>query len=507
MRFIYIDSQGKEVSIPTVDALALRIELGAITDGTRLFDVAAFRWAPAGEHEIYRALVREQEEKSGRFVAPPPPMVPPPTPTAPGTGADGGLGLDFDLTVAAPPEEPAGEPPTVPLGRTSAVDFSGLGGLLTDEADEEDAAAGSPADEVGADPGLAMESVLSPSLGETPSDPGPPVLGGLHLEPPLSDLPVDQAGWTARDRMKIETAEEEVAATPWGEERVRSLDLGPARPERPTPPFRPTPLPAAQRPSALPALILAAVAVAVLAGGGWLGWSRLRERQAEAAAAARPLDPPVTIPVIAPALEPRMRALADSARSDWLADVRTTLPAERGLPVEPDREWLGGSYLADASRYPGVEQYWRSVGALLDEIEASDVDRFAALYRERLDSAGVTAADAQQMLDRARAGFQAARPDRRLVYRRMRGVVDASLGLHEFLLANEGRIQHDPAAGGASRDPVLEAVPDTPELGNEMWGRVDRITASLDALGALDQVTTDRLMELLTLKLQAVPIR
>ena len=38
MRFVYIDSQGREVPIPTVEALALRIELGAITEATRFYD-------------------------------------------------------------------------------------------------------------------------------------------------------------------------------------------------------------------------------------------------------------------------------------------------------------------------------------------------------------------------------------------------------------------------------------------------------------------------------------
>ena len=40
-----------------------------------------------------------------------------------------------------------------------------------------------------------------------------------------------------------------------------------------------------------------------------------------------------------------------------------------------------------------------------------------------------------------------------------------------------------------------------------MWGRVDKITQSLDALGALDKVTTDRLLTLFTNKLGAVAIR
>src|SRR5438093_1397245 len=99
MRFIYIDSHGKEVGIPTVDALALRIELGAITEATRLYDEAADRWAPAREHEIFRSLVREREDKSGGFVAPPPPapVAPPPAPRA--------------ATPAAPPPAPPPPPP------------------------------------------------------------------------------------------------------------------------------------------------------------------------------------------------------------------------------------------------------------------------------------------------------------------------------------------------------------------------------------------------------------
>jgi hypothetical protein len=90
------------------------------------------------------------------------------------------------------------------------------------------------------------------------------------------------------------------------------------------------------------------------------------------------------------------------------------------------------------------------------------------------------------------------------VYRQLRGVTEAALGLHRFLLANEGAIAFDAAGGG---DPVREAIPSTPELGRDMWARVDSITASLDALGALDQVTTERLMGLITAKLQTIPLR
>lgn len=72
MRFLYIDSHGREVPIPTVEALALRIELGAITEATRFYDAAADRWAAAGEHEIFRSLARELRgpERRVRSAAP-----------------------------------------------------------------------------------------------------------------------------------------------------------------------------------------------------------------------------------------------------------------------------------------------------------------------------------------------------------------------------------------------------------------------------------------------------
>src|SRR3954469_19469502 len=95
MRFIYIDSHGNEISIPTVDALALRIELGAITEATSLYDEAADHWAPAREHEIFRTLQREREEKSAGFVAPPPPAPVSPAGAAP----------------SAPPPPPGARPP------------------------------------------------------------------------------------------------------------------------------------------------------------------------------------------------------------------------------------------------------------------------------------------------------------------------------------------------------------------------------------------------------------
>ena len=206
MRFVYIDSHGREVPIPTVEALALRLELGAITEATRFYDAAADRWAPAGEHEIFRSLTRELEIKSEGFVAPPPgaslsptsyaPEAPVAEPQPAATEAEPEAspvpeaadeppvvsvsddvlgGLDFGLTIASEPTDhvldasPATQgsdsdslgletSPDLSIGQDEAppasvvpesdlpgsVDFGGFGGLLIDDDQEEEEAEDAP---------------------------------------------------------------------------------------------------------------------------------------------------------------------------------------------------------------------------------------------------------------------------------------------------------------------------------------------------------------------------
>ena len=145
MRFAYIDSHGNEISIPSVDALALRIELGAILADTELHDAQADRWGPAHTHDIFHTLSRDAGEEG--FVAPPPAMAqqPPATesPSAEGaeSEADAGLDdLDFSLADAggtdfgevgsdpAPEvaDEPSGDGADEEDGGFDLGDFSGL---------------------------------------------------------------------------------------------------------------------------------------------------------------------------------------------------------------------------------------------------------------------------------------------------------------------------------------------------------------------------------------------
>ena len=321
----------------------------------------------------------------------------------------------------------------------------------------------------------------------------------MVMEQALSGLPLDQSDWTETEPVSDEASHAELPPSP---ERPRGGDDEPDRPPR----VSPAPRPEREKSSGIPALLVLGTVVLLLVGGGWFGWNSFRNRQAAQATAPEEIDPPVTIPSIPAELEPRLQSVTAEAKTDWLAALRTQMPSERGLPIEPAREWLGGRYLADASLHASVGEYWGALSDYLADIQARDEEMFVSFFRARLDSAAVTGLEAETLGNRVRAGFQAARPARRLVYRQLGAVIDAAMGLHEFLVANEDEIEYDPATGGSSRDPVLEAVPATPELGEAMWDRVDRITESLDGLGALDRVTTDRLLELFVARMRAVEI-
>ena len=91
----------------------------------------------------------------------------------------------------------------------------------------------------------------------------------------------------------------------------------------------------------------------------------------------------------------------------------------------------------------------------------------------------------------------AARDGRVEAYNLMDDLVNAALDLHQFLVDNEVDIAYEPVGAGVSRDPVLEAVPATEALGDEMWGLVDGITGALMQMGTLDIVTTERLFAVL----------
>ncbi len=562
MRFAYIDSHGNEVPIPSVDALALRIELGAIGPDTELYDAQADHWGPASTHEIFHTLSRDVGEEG--FMAPPPPVTPaaPPTqkgapkpspveakkesrkkskeakeakPSRPQKKAPDGE-FDLGLTLADPPpgprekkERPAASPNaedlsldlSPPLSEDTPTDFVSLEGPDGDDDDEDDAF-----DFGGLGSGLELE--------DTPTEPAAPMdlsptptaddeeemtiersleFGGalemevtddLPLEQPMSAFEPDAPpGWMEvpgdheDEVMDFSSVSQEVATD---EEPIVPPLEAPAR-QRRTPRDRPS-APRFRRQRSLSGPIVFVVILLLIGVGGYLGWPILQGRLAQRSAPERP---PVVMPVIPERLLPRMRSLAQDAIGDVVQDVgASTIPDD--APTEPDQEWLAGVYLGNASQFPGVEAFWSSIDSVIQGLRNADWQLYHDKFAARAEAAVAAPDTAAMLIERADSGFVAAEAQRADAYAAMQRLVDASLDLHDFLLQNEDNIEYQPA-NASTADPVLEAVPSTAALGDQMWGMVERITDALDALGSLDRVTRDRLLSGLETRLKQVGIQ
>jgi hypothetical protein len=608
MRFVYIDSQDKEVSVPGVDALRLRIELGAIVDETMVYDASTDRWAPAADHEIFRTLKRELDgPEGGRYTAPPPPPVTPPPPVAPPAppAADDDVASLESLAPddeAPAPEVPTGSPPAseppapsepFPLAPNPFEALEGPTPIYDDATDGEDAvdAASARPDEPAA-PGAEWDLGIDLTLDEGVADPveeaepATPVVpddesadrpfdfgaygeleleappggvptdddgaegpahgeeggssdgiegmedlgGGLDLEPSLADSPDgvmppwmtgqpspdepdpdEPPAWTQgtspaespppapldgdfpdRDSVRRKLEARRAVEARGGRTAPRSAP-GSAGPQR-------RPVKRRRRGLALP-LGLAVLAVVGIAGGWYAGVQLFAGDDG-----AAPDAPTVTLPALPDRLEPRLRTLSQRATRTMIEGL-AALPEREAVPPEPDPDWLGGRYMANASAYPGIPLYWQAVSDWVAAMRTRDDEFFRQAYRDQVAAEGLAADDAQLLLVRGQAGFEAAERDRGLVYDQLDAVARSALSLHAFLEANESDIDFEPAVGGLSRDPVLEAVPASEELGDEMWQRVGEITDALDALGLLDRVTTARLADVFFEKLGATPIR
>lgn len=558
MRFAYIDSQGNEVSIPSVDALALRIELGAIGPQTQLYDAQAERWGPAESHEIFHSLSRDVGGEGFLVPAPPPPPAEepmgsapeepvdpaaepdPPAPADPGDGTFGltlAPGLEFpsepeprapdrssesaaddpaelDLTFVDPDpvvEDPApggSHPEDRGGGDDRTFDHDPAAGLPMDGLDVGSGAAGGDAPAPDApmwfeggfgDEGLELESSMEFTTSE------PPDTEPLELDDPMSAFdPSGPPAWmeqdgpvgSGEDAMDFSAPRVEEAPP----ERVRTPDVPKVRTgAAPRPRPRRPPRRSAGRSGALGRLVLAIVLVGAVGGGGYFAWERFAERLVP-----EPPRPPVVIPEIPPELEAPMRELAEAAIPAMFKQIEATALGE-DFPVEPSEDWLAGVYLANASSFGQVETFWTGIGRFAEELEARELETFGGHYRALADYAQSDSDARGLMVERADSGFLATR-DRRVDSYRMLGRLAASaLALHDFLLEHEAEIVYTPATA-FSGNPVEEAIPATEEIGERMWELVEDITNAMDALGTLDRVSRERLSGVLLARVTEVGI-
>ena len=423
---------------------------------------------------------------------------------------EGGFGLGDELGMDLV-DSPADLAPD--SGEEGTFDFGDMGTLELEESEPEEEEEAS----LSFGGGMEMEQPLADSMdfasgGVEPGD------GGLELESPMSDFGSDSppawmepesAGGADDDDPDALTfaqpgqTEDPASAQSEGEQHEPER---PERRERPEPRTRPSP-PKRRRNLNLAPILGGVAAVAVIGGGGFFGWKALSSGSGGSDPDdAVPSLPAVTIPDIPAELLPVMRDLAEAALADMIAELRG-MQGEFDLAPEPRNDWLSGAYLGTASQFPDVEQYWLGIEALVDRVREVDTQVFHDMYVAQVEAAGIAADTAAMLIERADSGFLASREGRFEAYNQMDDLINAALDLHLFLVDNEADITYEPAAGGISRDPVLEAIPSSSVLGDEMWGMVDNITDALDDLGTLDRVTTDRLFGVLFDRIRVAGVR
>jgi len=65
VRFLYVDSDGREIQVPSMDAFSALVESGEIGEETLLFDALSKDWAPARVHQLFRLAAEERQSDGG----------------------------------------------------------------------------------------------------------------------------------------------------------------------------------------------------------------------------------------------------------------------------------------------------------------------------------------------------------------------------------------------------------------------------------------------------------
>ena len=319
--------------------------------------------------------------------------------------------------------------------------------------------------------------------------------GGLDLEPPMSDLSPDEPpAWIEGEGEEADDALDFSSVASTNEEEAPAEDR-----KRRTPRNRPSaPRHRKERNLALPILGGVVLAIGV---GVYTAWPMLSERLA---AGDEPDLPQVVMPELAEELMPQMESAAAAAmEASFFAVVSAWNTSDR--PSAPGSDWPGGAYMASASQYQVVENFWNGMSELVGLARAISLADFDAALERELSGRGVGAEDAAAIRERADSGFVAAAPARQATWDRLAAVADASLALHRFVLANEAGLDFVPAST-ATTNPVLEVDAANPEISGALDDMLGAVVDALADLGYREAVSSQGLRSHVLSELQALGI-
>jgi hypothetical protein len=172
--------------------------------------------------------------------------------------------------------------------------------------------------------------------------------------------------------------------------------------------------------------------------------------------------------------------LEDIGRS--FATVSDSIRVARGLALAPPREWLTGFYLANASRFPGVSDFWDEYRSFLMIMAPMDRAIYFDGVSEGIDSAGPLSGTERDALESYFLERYAVLSDHRNErYGYLAETARGAVALHQLLERHEAEIAYAPALGsGVSADPILEAVIPEGPIRREVDAALDRIFRALD---------------------------
>lgn len=478
-RFLYLNEAGEEVEVGGLEELRACVAMGRVDENTLLFDAVTREWAPARAHSAYRLLADEIEGPSAGIR---------PAPGAPGSGGSG----TADGAARSSADEAERD---AHAGDDEADDILGA---LPESAGRELPKL-TPLDE----PEMpdAVELFLERQERERRLEadeptPSPGRLDDFHITEPSDDL----ASRTSAAQPEP-TRTPELAGAPDPDPEPEQEAPRPRRPARddgeivaPTIKVGQPPKPIQRRPVGRRRRRVAALALGALVVVA--GWMLVNGNGIEAGdlPATTSLDgplppPPAPVGALADAV-----AAAQGSAFDDMVHVMDSLRTSYDLQSGP-RGWLDGHYLATASEYPHVPDYWERYLAYTSELRARDTALFRSGFVQRLREDGLEGPVLAMRLASALEDFRASQPSREALYQGMDSLAVRAMALHELLLAREGDVEYDPVQlGTVSRDPVMEAFPNDPELQREIWAHLDGIFEAMDVVqggipGSRDQLT------------------
>ena len=462
-RFLYLSSTSGETEVGSLDDLRVLIEQGAVGEMTPLFDVLTQQWAPARAHAVYRLLCDDARtpvtEEPGASAGEPPP-----------TGGTGAVTRektlpDLGLTVTSPvPSEPDTDQAVRKL-------------LKERERDAED------------------EAPRGSDVWTDPARWGPPGSAGSAVAASAPDQATTRAepsrpreSHSATAARRVDSDRRRESASPLDTtlpiEHARGWGAGAAEVIGRLAGHRRTPT--ALVTAGLLGLLVV-LATAVRSGD-------------PAASAARP--PAALAGPDVSGLVERL-ALAEASGFRHMVAGMDSLRREYDV-VEVPAAWLEGNYLADATRFPDVKDYWLRYQDFLDAMQVSDRALFRAGLVKELRSQGVDGTALSLRLSQSMREFEVTQPTRASMYLHMQELTAASLTLHDLLVEREPDISYEPAFNARlSRDPVVEALPQDTLLRDRMWVLLERIFASLEYLGGDLGANRDNFTEMLLQGIEA----